>query len=365
MDLYEVLGVPRDADTSDIRKAFLKLSRVHHPDKGGDAEMFKKVSTAHEVLTDERRRQIYDMTGSIDGENGPHGGQDHGMPFDIGSIFGAMGGMPGMPGFFGMPGMPGMPGRSNVRMPKAPPKKTEIPLRLHDFYHGRTFEVKFERQKFCDSCKGEGATSWQTCNDCQGRGRVRQVIQMGPMQMINEGPCPPCQGAGRKPSGACYMCGGKKLKNQEKVLDVKIEPGMRPGEVLVFHNECSDDPSFDEPGDVHFVLQEASGDEEWSRKGDDLETLVTLTLGESLLGCSKQLKGHPGFPDGLEINIPQGLTNDELLRIPDKGMSKKAGLGFGFLICRIRIQISLAEKEILARNKTLLTVMFDNQGQKN
>jgi DnaJ-class molecular chaperone len=82
------------------------------------------------------------------------------------------------------------------------------------------------------------------------------------------------------------------------------------------------------------------------------------------LGCSKQLKGHPGFPDGLQIDIPQGYTNDDVMRIADKGMPKK-GLtaAFGNLICKIRVQITEAEKDVLVKNKTLLSVMFSNQVQ--
>lgn len=350
--LYDVLGVARGADTNEIKKAFKKAAMTHHPDKGGDPEKFKEIQKAHEVLTDERKRQVYDMTGSEDGE--AHGGQEmHGFPFDLGGMFGGLGGMFGG----GMPGM-GRGGPRVVKRPKAPPKVTEIPLRLHDFYHGREFQVKFERQKFCETCKGQGATSFQTCNTCKGHGIVRQHIQMGPMIMVNEGPCNDCQGEGKKASGNCYVCGGKKVMPQEKELSVKIEPGMKPGEVLIFPKECSDDPNYDESGDVHFVLQEAQGDDEWVRKVDDLETQVTVSFQESLLGCNKVLQGHPGFLQGLEISIPVGTLNGEVLAIPGKGMRKRGISEFGTLRCRVNVTISEKEKEILERNKSLLSAMF-------
>jgi DnaJ homolog subfamily A member 2 len=354
-NLYDVLGVEQGADTNEIKKAYKNLSRIHHPDKGGDPEMFKKIQHAHEVLTDDRRRQVYDMTGSEDGQQGMNMNMGGGMPFDIGSMFANMGGLGGM---FGMGGMPGMGGRQQVRrMPKAPPKIHELPLRLHDYYHGRVFQVKFDRQKFCETCKGEGATSFQSCSPCQGRGVQRQVIMMGPMQMINEGPCNQCNGQGKVPSGACYVCSGKKTRNQEKTLDVKIEPGMKPSETLIFENECSDDPRFDQPGDVHFVLTEAEGDDGWSRKGDDLETDIHIVLSESLLGCKKQLKGHPGYPDGLDINIPCGTVNNEVIRVADKGMTKRHG-GYGNLLFRVHVTVTDRDRELLHRNELAIAGMF-------
>ena len=99
-DLYARLGVSKDAEPSEIKKAFKKLAMTHHPDKGGDPEEFKKIQHAHEVLTDETKRKMYDMTGSEDGEM-PQGMPFGGVPFDMGDLFG---------GLFGMPGMGGGPG---------------------------------------------------------------------------------------------------------------------------------------------------------------------------------------------------------------------------------------------------------------
>ena len=349
-DLYARLGVSKDAEPSEIKKAFKKLAMTHHPDKGGDPEEFKKIQHAHEVLTDEQKRKIYDMTGSEDGEMpGPGGMPFGGMPFDMGDLFGGLFGMPGMGG--------GGPRVTRVKRPQGPPKTIEIPLTLKDFYHGKTIQVKFERHKFCEACKGEGATSFQSCSPCKGAGVVRQMVMMGPIHMVNEGPCRECNGVGKKASGNCYVCSGKKTKVQEKSIEVKIEPGMKPGEILVFPKECSDDPNYEEPGDVHFLLQEAAGDDGWTRKGDDLETQLKLSLSESLLGCVKTLQGHPGYPNGLEIEIKAGVLNGEIAVYHDKGMVKKSG-GFGSLHCKIHISVSDKDREVLQRNHVVLKAMF-------
>lgn len=362
-DLYTVLGVSRQADASEIRKAYLQLSRIHHPDKGGDEARFKKIQQAHEVLSDERRRQIYDMTGSIDGEGpsaGPMGGA---FPFDLSGLFGGLGGLGGMGGMFMGGGGPGASpqGRSRMRRPKAPPKIHEIPLRLADFYQGRQIQVRFERQTFCSQCNGQGATSFQSCGPCQGRGVLRQIMQMGPIQMVNEGPCRECSGAGKIASGNCYKCSGKKTLPEEKTLDVKIEAGMKPGEVLVFPKACSDDPHFDEPGDVHFVLQEAEGDVGWMRKGDDLHTNCGISYADSLLGTTVKLQGHPGFPNGLDIEIYPGIANREVMCIKEKGMTKRNG-GHGDLYLEIQFKATDEQKAILLRNKPLLQAMFQSTG---
>lgn len=361
-DLYSVLGISRQAEPNEIRKAYLQLSRVHHPDKGGDEATFKKIQQAHEILSDERKRQIYDMTGSADGEisSGPMGGG--GFPFDLGGLFGSMGGIGGLGGMFmGGGGAPGAGNRTRMKRPKAPPKITEIPLRLADYYKGRQIQARFERQTFCSACQGQGATSFQSCSPCQGRGVVRQIMQMGPIQMINEGPCRECSGAGKLASGNCYKCGGKKTLPEEKTLEVKIEPGMKPGEVLVFPKACSDDPHFEEPGDVHFVLQEAEGDNGWTRKGDDLYTSAGISYTESILGSKIKLKGHPGFPDGLELPVSCGVVNREVMCVKEKGMTKRNG-GFGDLYVEILFRTSDSEKAILQRNQALLSAMFQSTG---
>jgi len=357
--LYERLGVSRDADTNEIKKAFKKLAMTHHPDKGGDPEEFKKIQHAHEILTDDNKRKVYDMTGSDTGEmpqgmpfgGGPFGGFGGGpfggVPFDMGDLFGGM---------FGMGGG-GPPQGVRVKRAQGPPKTIEIPLSLKDFYHGKTLEIKFERHKFCEACKGEGATSFSSCDTCKGMGKVRQIMMMGPIQMVNEAPCRDCNGNGRKAAGNCYVCGGKKTKVQEKTIVLKIEPGMKPRDVLVFPKECSDDPNYEEPGDVHFLLQEASGDENWTRVVDELETFVNINLKESLLGCEKTLTGHPGYPDGLTLTIPAGVKHTETIIFNQKGMVKKGG-GFGDLHCKIHISVTDKDREILKRNHVVLNAMF-------
>lgn len=353
-DLYARLGVPRDADEKEIKKAYLKLAKSHHPDKGGSDEEFKKINEAYEVLTDNERRRMYDMTGSInpEEERGMPGGG--GFPFDMGDLFGMFGGMGGGP--FGMGGGP----RQRVKRPKGPTKVHEVPLTIHDFYHGKKLEVKFDRQKFCDQCKGEGSTQTTICSDCQGRGMVSKVGMMGPGMMVQmNGPCETCRGEGKKAIGTCSKCSGKKFQTQEKVLHVNIEKGMKPGDILNFPNECSDQHDFETPGDVNFIFQEADEEIAWKRVGNDLKATISMGLKDSLLGTSQKLSDHPGFPAGFEFTTHAGVQNQEVLRISGKGMPIRGKVDeFGDVLITVNVQPSTREKEILEKNKIMVQSMF-------
>lgn len=351
-NLYDVLGVPKNASADQIRVAYKKLALKHHPDKGGDPEKFKEISKANEVLSDEERRKMYDMTGSTD-EEGPGGGPGgHGggmpfpFPFDLGAMFGGMfgGGMRGGAG----------PGGARQRRGKAPPKVHEAPISLRDFYHGKTIRMQFERKKFCEGCKGDGAAEWETCGPCRGTGQVQRIFMMGPgMQSIMHGPCEACKGEGRSVKRACEVCDGGKLVAQHRTVDVVIEPGMRPGETIVFPRECSDQLEYEEAGDLHIVLVQGQEEgETFMRLGaapDDLGTEVTIGLCDALTGCSLLRMGHPGHPEGLRVELPSGVQNGEVVRVAGEGMPVKNGAGRkGDLHVRVKVVMTESEKGVLA-----------------
>ena len=368
-DLYARLNIARDADAETIKKAYRKMAVSHHPDKGGNEEDFKKIQEAYAILSDEQKRQIYDQTGSLDSDTLEGGGG--GVPFDIGSLFGMFGGGGGpfgggnpfgggSPFGGGNPFTGGMPRSRKMRRPKGPVKVTEVPISLYDFYHGKEINVKLDRQQFCEGCKGEGFTSYSNCNNCQGSGVVSRMAMMGPGMMVQmQGPCEQCSGEGRKGNGQCSVCNGKKFKTQERVLTVKIEKGMRQGDVLVFENACSDDAQFDQPGDVHFVLQEADEEIEWKREAANLKAKVTLSLRESLLGCKKSIDNHPGYMQGFEVEIPAGTQNADVLLQKGKGMPLlKSKTEFGDAFVTVQVVASAKEKEVLEKNKIILESLF-------
>lgn len=362
-NLYSVLGVSRQAETQEIRTAYKQLAKEHHPDKGGDPEKFKQLSEAHEVLSDDSRRRLYDMTGSISEQE--HAQQQN--PF---------GGMPGMPhGMFsqmfgGMfPGGPGGPGHSfaqgmNSAIPqrrkegKSPGKNQEIPLQLEDYYKGRELNVKLGRQCFCKTCKGSGGLSTRNCDQCHGRGNLNQMINMGPIQMMTQTPCPPCGGKGHQVLGKCLACGGRGMSHEEKTMKIVVEPGMMPGNTIVFPGMCSDHPSFTDAGDVTVILKEAdeenSDTAQWTREGTRLKTTVTVNLTESLLGTVKILKGHPGYRNGLPIDIAVGTQNLWVGTFPGLGMPVRGTPRHGEAVITILVVPTPEEVQALKTNAILL-----------
>ena len=365
--LYDTLGVSSTADAAEIKKAHRKLAIEHHPDKGGDAEQFKQIQHAYEILSDDRRRAIYDQTGQDSNDAtqdfsdgipfgggmpfhmGPNPFGGRGVPFDIGSLFGMFG-----------PRGPGSQTQKSPQQGKAPPKVHEVAISLADFFHGKELNIKFERQKFCEACKGSGAEKMDSCPGCNGTGTKTQMVMMGPGMMAQmQRPCEDCGTTGKRVSVVCAPCSGKKFKAQEKSLTAKIVPGMRPGETLIFPRECSDQAEFSEAGDVHITLQEADEAIQFRRvrDTDDLQTVLQISLRGGLLGCTETVHTHPAHPNGLAIVVPAGTQNGEVLRIAGEGLPQKSG-GRGALHVTVMITVTAAERAVVKEKLLQLTELF-------
>ena len=358
--LYESLELPRTASAAEIKASYRRLALVHHPDKGGDPEKFKEITKAYEVLGDDSRRKLYDITGSeedmdIRGEGRGFGaGMGGGMPpfpfpFDLGAMLGGMfGGGMGGPGGGSRRG-----GEGGQRMKKAPPKLHETPISLHDYYHGKKITMQYERKKFCGGCKGAGATEWETCGGCGGSGQVQKVFMMGPgMQGMMHGPCDVCRGAGRRVKTECAECKSSRFISQQRTVEVVIEPGMRPGEAIVFPGECSDQLEYEEAGDLHILLVQAHEDgAAFVRMESNLDVLTTeVSIGvcDALVGTTVKVEGHPGHAGGLEIVIPAGVMNGEVVKIAGEGMPVRGAGRKGDLHVHVTVRMKESEKRVLA-----------------
>ncbi len=336
-ELYDLLGINPGATQDEIKTAFRKAALKHHPDKGGNEEMFKKISKANDILSDPERRREYDRFGIAndnDDDSGHGPGFGFNVPFDLGSVFNMfnMGGGP-----------PGPQGPKRQKGAKAPPKIQKVQLSLSQFYHGHSFDLKFNRQKFCVGCKGNGYASKEQCSTCGGSGSIAQVIHMGPMVMNSIGPCHICSGEGQIGKDKCADCNGSCKSTEEKTLKVVVKPGSAVGEVIIFEEACSDTHEYAKPGDLHIVLEEAP-DDEWKRSGANLETKITLNLAESLIGCIVKLTEHPSN-EPVTVHIRSGTINADRLCFPGHGMP--AGSGHGNLYVVVHVQPSQEERDKL------------------
>ncbi len=348
-DLYARLGLQKGAGTDEVRRAYKELARSKHPDKGGDVEEFKAIQEAHEVLSDEGRRRVYDMTGSTaDGPGGgPGGGMaaggipfhfmrgagPFGMPgvsFDMGDMFSQFfGGMP-------PPGMGGRPGGRRQKAPRGPNKHQDIGLSLADFYKGKDIKITFNQGRRCGSCNGSGADKTEPCGACKGSGVRTLTQQIGPgMFAETRMACDVCSGEGTRIMKPCDTCRGKRFNEREKQLIIKITPGMRDGETMVFAGECSDSQDYEAPGDVVLNLRcSDTGNYTW--KGDDLSIQKQVSYAESVLGFSVTLGDHPNGLAPTYVWRGGPLIHGAVVKMVGGGMPKKGG-GYGDLFIQVMI----------------------------
>ena len=279
---YDVLGLTRDATADDVKKAYRKLAREHHPDKGGDPEKFKKVQEAYEVLSDPEKRQNFDRFGTADAPpQGPN-------PNDIfAQMFG---------GAFG--GQRGPVRRADHHH--------ELKITLDDAYRGLSRTFKVTLTKPCFACRKQ-------CPQCRGRGSVQ--IQMGPMAFSQ--PCPSCGGQGGVSSG-CHECNFRSKKHEPLNLELKIPAGVEDGATLVAGGmgEQGQKPD-EEPGDLIFHVK-IQDHPDLMRQGKDLVWSTRISFEDSVNGKVLQV---PHFDGPMEINTSDWGVLDprEDYVVPNKG----------------------------------------------
>ena len=356
-DLYAALEVERSASADDIKRAYFKAAKTKHPDKGGSAEEFKEIQRAYETLSDPQRRQMYDMTGSEEGQGGPqmghpgmggnpfeammrgfagHAGGGMGIHMDVGGMFEQMFQGGGQQGFFGVPLTQQQQQGPPPRTGKGASKMHEINLTLAEFYKGREFKIVFNQGRFCYACKGDGVSSFVECSGCGGRGFSVQSMQIQPGMFVQtRSTCRECDGRCRKPGPICTVCSGSRILNREKQLDVRIVAGMREGHQFTFVGECSDQLEFGTPGDVILILRcPEKGNYTWS--GNDIGLEITLSWVESVTGFSRTLSDHPSGQVKTIAWTGDILLNGAQLRGLGLGMPAGSS-GHGDLVVTVKV----------------------------
>ena len=317
---YDLLDVKKDADESQIKKAYKKSAMKHHPDRGGDAETFKKISEAYEVLVDKDKRNIYDQMGE---EGLSNNGMNSSSANDIFSQF--FNNEDGPFGGGGMGGMGGPFGRSQ-RQQKTTTDDVghHLEVDLKDLYLGKKKILKLNRKKVVKT--GEPIVNEQ-CNDCDGRGHVVEVRRMGPMIQQVQRQCPKCNGRGN-------IVTGKKLVTETTTIELDIERGMKEGDQIIKYGMADEDLHL-EPGNLVFIIKE-SNNTKFERKGNHLITKKDILLCDALCGCE--------FTFTHMDNSKFLVSNDNIVKpnnlytILDKGMPVRNNpLEFGNLYIQFNI----------------------------
>ncbi|MEV7431070.1 MULTISPECIES: molecular chaperone DnaJ [unclassified Nocardioides] len=307
-DLYELLGVDRDADDTAIKKAYRRLARQYHPDVNPDPdaqERFKEVSTAYEVLSDPQKRAAYDRGGDPFGGGAAGFGQGAGFSFtDIMDAF--FGGQPGGAGG-------GRGPRPRVRRGQDALIRLEVDLAEAAF--GVTREIKVDTAVLCTTCHGDGAAPGShpvPCETCRGQGEVAQVQRsfLGEIRTLR--PCAACRGFGTIIPEPCRECSGDGRVRSRRTLTVKIPAGVDTGTRVQLAEQGEVGPGGGPAGDLYVEIQVAAHPV-FTRHGNDLHCTVTVPMTAAALGTSLTL---PTLEADVEQGADSGVETEFALEIP-------------------------------------------------
>ncbi|KAG9049101.1 DnaJ- protein scj1 [Tulasnella sp. UAMH 9824] len=318
-DYYKVLGVGRSASDSEIKKAYRKLSRAHHPDKGGSEEKFAEIAQAYEVLSDSEKRAIYDRHGE-EGLKAHESGGGRTNPFDMFSSF------------FG-----GGPGREQVR--RGPTMLSEFDVNLSDIYKGNHVEFNVRKKILCDHCRGSGAApghdSIHTCTGCNGQGIKigRQQVFPGMFTHVQM-TCDECGGAGQVITKVCPHCKGSKVIEHTQHYTLDVAKGLPEGHEVTFEGEGDESPDW-EAGDIVLRVRSKKVQGGFRRKDTSLYWTETLGIEEALLGFERNIT----HLDGHVVRIKRaGVTQPGFVQtVVGEGMPVFEGRGYGDLFVEYKV----------------------------
>jgi molecular chaperone DnaJ len=327
-DYYEVLGVSRQADEEEIKKAYRKLALQYHPDRNpGDKEAeerFKEAAEAYEVLHDTQKRDLYDRYGHEGLKNTGFSG--FGGFEDIFSSFGDI-----FEDFFGF-GRRGRGGASRAR--EGADLRYDLSVSFMEAAKGKEMELKIPRMETCTLCNGNGlepGTEPEYCPTCGGRG---QVVQSQGFFRIST-PCPRCHGQGQIITHPCLSCHGQGRIEQTKTLSIKIPPGISNGSRLRFRGQGEGGSHGGPPGDLYVIVY-VEDHEFFQREGDDVVCSLPISMIQAAIGAELEV---PTLNNLKKLTIPKGTQNGQTLRLKGEGFPHLRGSGKGDQIIQVAVKI--------------------------
>ena len=348
---YEVLEVSKDATTTEIKKAYRKLALKYHPDKNpGDKEAeekFKIINEAYAVLSDEQKRQVYDMYGKDGLSQNGGGGYSSGGMDDIMDIFNSMFGEN-----FGFGNSRGSAQRGSG-MPYALDIEIETTLEFNEAIFGCEKEIEITYKEPCSDCKGTGAKDGEfaTCDYCKGHGQI--MMRQGFMTYTQE--CPQCHGKGKIPKEVCTTCNGIGGVNKNETITVSIPAGVNAGNRLRVPAK-GNVANGGHRGDlyIHFDIKE---DEHFVRDGDDIYIEVPVFFTQILLSEEIQV---PSLEGELTIKLSPKIRDKEHFIFKNKGVPNVNSPSHrGRFIAQIKV---IYPKKLNKEQKELLEKLQDSFG---
>ncbi len=357
-DYYEVLGVSKDAPADEIKKAYRKLAIKYHPDKNqGDKaaeEKFKEGTEAYEVLSDAKKKQVYDQYGfaGVEGMNGG-GGHDYSTVFrDFEDIFGDFGGI--FDSFFGGGGGARRGGRSS--QPRGSDLRYNLNIPFKDAVFGTKVQISYNRHVGCSSCKGTGAEAGggkKMCPTCGGSGQVRR--SSGFFSIASA--CPTCNGDGYVIENPCRVCRGTGLAQKSQKIKVTIPAGIESGKRINIPGQGNASPNGGLTGDLYVYITVASH-KYFERDGADVYCVIPVSMTQAALGSELMV---PTLDDKkAKLKIPAGTQNDKILRLRGEGIPYLHNSGKrGDMYIKIRVNIPT---KVSSKVKSLLKEISELDG---
>ncbi len=359
-DYYEVLGLSRSATQDEIKKAYRKSALKYHPDRNSEdpqaEKKFKEISEAYEILSDEKKRQIYDQYGAdaLRGAGmggGPHGGfssMEEALRTFMNAFGGGGGGGGGSGGesiFDSLFGFDGEGPETGARQGAS--KKMNLTIAFEEAMRGVEKEVVLTNYVSCERCHGSGASTEaaiKRCSRCKGAGQVHQTRGFFSMSS----PCPQCNGSGKIIADPCISCNGAGRAKQKQNVHIKIPPGVDNGMRLRMSGYGDAGEGGGPTGDL-YVFISVDNHPVFQRDGDDILIELPVSFAEAALGSKKDLPTPLG--ETCRITIPEGAQHGKMLRVKSEGAPNVHGKGRGDLLVRIIVETPVdlndKQKEIL------------------
>jgi molecular chaperone DnaJ len=335
-DYYEILGITKEVDAEEIKKAYRKLAVKYHPDKNqGDhtaEEKFKELGEAYEALSDPQKRAAYDQYGHAAFDPRQRAGRGGGFhdPFDIfREVFGGGGGGGGgsiFESFFGGGDRSGPQRGDDLRY--------DLEITLEEAAMGTEKEISVSKLDRCETCAGAGAekgSSVKICTTCGGRGQV--MMSRGIFSIAQT--CPHCKGHGKILEKPCKSCHGEGRRERTTKIKLKIPPGVDTGTRLRSTGNGEAGFRGGHQGDLYVILH-VKEHEIFTRDGDDLHCDVPVSFIQATLGAEIEV---PTLEGRAMIKIPAGTQSGSVFRVKSRGMKNLQGYGHGDLHARMQVEV--------------------------
>jgi molecular chaperone DnaJ len=334
-DYYDILGIPRNASTEDIKAAFRKLARQYHPDvsKEADAEeRFKEINEAYGILSDPQKRGRYDQFGRAG--LGEMGGMPDYATMDFSDIFEQ---------FFGF----NMGGGGRARRPRrGRDLQVRMDLTFDEAIFGVEKTVEVTRNETCGTCHGSGAepgTKPQRCSTCEGRGEVRQVRQTIFGSMMQSGPCPACGGRGEVINTPCHTCRASGLERKTIKKTVQVPAGVDNGTQIRLAGEGEPGILGGPQGNLYLLL-EVKAHKYFKRRENDILLNLDINVAQAVLGAEVEV---PTVDGSAKLKIPPGTQPGKVFTLKARGVPylRKSGRGDQMVLINVDIPSKLTKEQ--------------------